>query len=161
MVAYGSSARHFTQSSFSNSSPWTSKFPYSSMGWQITYSAEGFLTLSSVAEAYTGYEGSPGNGVALFRAAGNFVIPDNYKFILNTTAAEWKGVEGAPWFVQLQISTYSGSNTVFKLCLPQYLPDVRRLACTLHNKDSGAYRGSQAIDDSRNIGPIEYVPLNR
>jgi hypothetical protein len=108
---------------------------------------------------------SNGAAKALFRDQGDYVVKDDHKFILNTSAATWYGVEGEPWFVPLQISTYAPSNTVLKICFHKYSPSagtqtVRRLACTLHNKDTGAYRGTQVLDDSRGLGVTEYLPLN-
>ncbi len=40
------------------------------------------------------------------------------------------------------------------------LRPLRRLSCTLHNRDTGAYRGVQVLDDSRGLGVTEYLPLN-
>ena len=37
---------------------------------------------------------------------------------------------------------------------------VRRLACTLRDKDTGQYRGTQVLDDSRGKGVTEYLPPN-
>lgn len=135
------------------------KYPEGSVEFNIAY-PNGVFALGGTMTAY-----SNGAATALVRPDGDFVIKDDHKFILNTSAATWEGVEGQPWFVQLQISTFSGSDTVFKICLHESFPSagtqtVRRLACTLHNKDTGAYRGTQVLDDSRNLGAVEYLPPN-
>lgn len=82
-----------------------------------------------------------------------FVIRDNDKLTLNTTIAQWRA---EPNFVQLQVSTFDPSNTVFRLCLHLRLDLVRRLACTLHDKDTALLRGAQILDDSAGLGGIEY-----
>lgn len=86
-----------------------------------------------------------------------FVIRDNDKLTLNTTIAEWR-LE--PNFVQLQVSTYDPSPAVFRLCLHLRLGAaqdvVRRLACSLHDKDTALLRGVQILDDSAGIGGMEY-----
>jgi hypothetical protein len=60
--------------------------------------------------------------------------------------------------VQLQVSDFDPSATVFRLCLHHRLDEVRRLACTLHDRDSAAYRGVQIRDDN-GLGTIEYQTL--
>jgi len=117
---------------------------------------------------------SNGEQVPLVRADGDFEIEDDMKFILDTSAATWKGVEGKEqYFLQLQVSSFhpdgategEASEFIFKLCMHEYFPSgksaiVRRLACTLHNRDTGAYMGTQVLDDSRGLGSTEYLPLN-
>jgi hypothetical protein len=135
------------------------KYPEGSVEFSIVY-PNGVFALGGTITTW-----SNGAAKALVRKAGDFVIKDDLKFILNTSAATWEGVEGEPWFVQLQISTYAPSNTVFKICMHEYFPTagtqtLRRLACTLHNKDTGQYRGTQVLDDSRGLGVTEYLPVN-
>ena len=135
------------------------KFPEGTVSFNIVYPG-GVFALGKEMTSW-----SNGSATALFRESGDFVIKDDHKFILNTSAATWYGVEGSPWFVQLQISTFAPSNTVFKICMHEYFPTagsqtVRRLACTLHNKDTGQYRGTQVLDDSRGLGVTEYLPPN-
>lgn len=130
------------------------KYPQSSMDFAVVYPG-GVFALGKTVTTY-----SNGQSKALVRDE-DFVIKDDLKFILNTSAATWKGVEGDPYFLQLQVSTYAPSSTVFKVCMHQYFPGVRRLACTLHDKDSGDYKGTQVLDDSRQLGSTEYLPLNK
>ncbi len=132
--------------------------PHASVMFEIDYT-DGVSTLGKTISTYSGSIEK-----ALSRPEGDFVIKDDDKFILNTSAATWYGVEGEKdWFVQLQISTFPSSDTVFKLCLHQYFPSsvtgtVRRLSCTLHDKVTGSFRGNQMYDDSRGLGATEYVP---
>ena len=129
------------------------KFPQAQVSFNIVYPNNIFAFGKTV----TTY--SDGKEKALTRSD-DFQIRDDHKFILNKTAVQWTGVEGEPYFLQFQISTYAPSNTVFKVCMHEYFPGVRRLACTLHDKDSGQYRGTQVLDDSRGLGTTEYLPLN-
>jgi hypothetical protein len=159
-VNFYTSPTFFSQNSYLTGDFSTqTKFPYGGNDFPVGYSNEGFFTLGRMITAYT-YANGISKATALVRRAGDFEIKDDHKFIIDTTSAEWRGTELDPnAFVQLQIASYSPSNTVFKLCLHQSFGDVRRLACTLHNKDTGVRRGVQVIDDSRNIGQIEYLPL--
>jgi len=160
-VSFYTSPTNFNQYSYltNNQTGQTSVFPYGGNDFPVGYSDDGFFSLGRTITAYT-YVNGISKQTALIRQGGDFEIKDDFKFILDTTSAEWRGTELDPnAFVQLQISSYALSNTVFKLCLHQSFGDVRRLACTLHNKDTGVRRGVQVIDDSRNIGQIEYLPL--
>lgn len=130
------------------------KYPHASTSFQIVY-PNSILALGKTVTTYSDSVEKP-----LVRKEGDFEIKDELKFLLDTSAATWYGVEGEPYFLQLQISTFSASSTVFKMCLHQYFPGVRRLACTLHNKDSGEYMGTQVLDDSRSLGVTEYLPPN-
>lgn len=130
------------------------KYPHASTSFQIVY-PQNIFALGRTVTTY-----SNNAEKALVRTQGDFEIRDDHKFILNISAATWNGVDGEPYFLQLQVSTFSPSSTVFKVCMHQYFPGVRRLACTLHDKDSGAYKGTQVLDDSRQLGSTEYLPLN-
>lgn len=128
-------------------------YPQRSVLLGTSYSAEGRFTLAQ--QATSGYAGDTAF-VSLVRSDGPLEIRDDSKFLLNTTAAEWRGVDGSPDFLQLQISSSAQSNTVFKLCLHMSMEGVRRLACTLHDRNSGSFRGVQVLDDSAGLGVIEY-----
>lgn len=139
------------------------KYPQSNVEFTVGYSNAGYTTLGRSVTTYGNEVQKP-----LIRRGGDFEIRDDDKFLLNTTAAEWRGVEGEPYFLQFQISSFhpkgatqgEASDHIFKLCLHQYTSTVRRLSCTLHNKDNGGYRGVQVLDDSRGLGVTEYLPLN-
>lgn len=81
-----------------------------------------------------------------------FVIRDGDKFTLNTTIAEWR--LGAD-FAQLQVSTLDGEPNVFRLCQHLRLETIKRLACSLHDKDTAVLVGAHILDDSN--GPMEYL----
>jgi hypothetical protein len=139
------------------------KYPYAQVNIAVTFNDEGYTTLGRIANTYSNY------AHAALVMPNEFVIRDDHKFILDTSAAEWKGVEGQPWFVQFQISSFHpegattgpASDFIFKICLHQYTDAVRRLSCTLHDKNTGEYRGVQVLDDSRGLGTTEYLPLNQ
>ena len=82
-----------------------------------------------------------------------FVIRDIDQFQMDTTVAEWRLARN---FMQLQISTFIPSNTVFRLCLHLALDGTKRLSCTLRDKLNGTMRGVQVLDDSAGLGTIEY-----
>ena len=157
-VGFWSGATYFSHYSYpvaydyGNPNP---RYPSGNTGFQVVY-PNGIFALGKTLTTY-------GNSAekALVRSEGDFEIKDDLKFILNRSAATWNGVEGENfWFVQLQISSFGASDTVFKLCLHEYFTGVRRLACTLHNKDTGQYKGTQVLDDSRGLGAVEYLTPN-
>jgi hypothetical protein len=139
------------------------KYPQAQVNFDIGYSNAGYMTLGRTAYTYGNEVQKP-----LVRRGGDFEIRDDDKFIINATAAEWRGVEGEPYFLQFQIASFhpkgatvgEPSDHIFKLCLHQYTATVRRLSCTLHHKDNGEYRGVQVLDDSRGLGVTEYLPPN-
>lgn len=159
-VNFSTGTRNFSQYAFlTNDQYTTTKFPWGGVDFPVGFSNAGFFSLGRTILGFS-YDGNTYKETAMIRQGGDFEIKDDFKFIIDTTSAEWRGTElDRAAFVQLQISSFSASNTVFKLCLHQSFGDVRRLACTLHNKDTGVRRGVQVIDDSRNIGQIEYLPL--
>lgn len=147
-----------------------SKYPEGSLTFDIVFPNSIF----SLGERVISSSGS--GSITLMRDK-PFEIKDDLKFLLDTSAATWKGVEGKEqYFVQLQISSFHpsasapASDFIFKVCLHEYFPAsrnldgkdafVRRLACTLHNKDTGKYVGTQVLDDSRGLGATEYLPVN-
>ena len=131
-------------------------YPPSWVNFGLGLSPSGFMTLSSAAEtSWT----SPTEGDQRFiyqRAEGDFEIRDDFKYLLNKTASEWRHGPGMTYFVQLQLATYPMSDNLYKLCLHQFLGGVRRLACSLHDKDTAELRGVHVIDDSTGEGPVEH-----
>jgi hypothetical protein len=85
-----------------------------------------------------------------------FEIRDDAKFILNAAAAEWVA---APWFVQFQVADDDFPSASFRLCMNMHAPNLRRLSCTIHDKDTGAWRGVHVLDDSQGLGVVEYAPI--
>jgi hypothetical protein len=152
-IGYYLQASYFSHFSYPEKSyqQTSGKYPSASVIFPVNYTS-GELRLGQQITVHSG-----GGDIPLVGTA-EFEIRDSSKVMLNQTSFEWKGVNGAPWFVGFQVNEYAQSNTVFRLCLHQSFPDVRRLACTIHNKDTGAYRGTQVLDDSRNLGVIEYYP---
>jgi hypothetical protein len=137
-------------------------FPSSFLYWDAGYT-DSVYSLKEDLFAFT-TEGPNQTEVALHRKDGTFPIKptDQYKF--NATFAEWRGVEDQQWFVQLQVADYhdpsdgSVSNAAFNFCVHQYLPKVRRLACTIHDRNTGDYLGSRLLDDSNGLGSVTYLP---
>jgi hypothetical protein len=136
------------------------KYPYGAASFKVGFSDEGWFTLGRLAQGTSNVAGRSQKQTAMVRQGGDFEIRDDYKFIIDTTAAEWRGTElDQNAFIQLQIGSYPQSNTAFLLCQHQSFGDVRRRACTIHSRDTGQKRGVAVIDDSRNLGPIEYLPV--
>lgn len=153
-VGYYLNSQYFGQYSYPRNYDYNNpypKYPQAEIQFHLSY-LSGWMALGRQIDTWS-------NGVTapLVRSE-EFEIRDDHKFILNRTAAQWGGVEGNPWFVQLQINEYSASNVVFRLCLHLYLPKVRRLSCTIHERNTGEYRGTEVIDDSRGLGAIRYFP---
>ena len=130
-------------------------YPESLVAFPLVTSPAGYLALA--ASIQVGQAGAQQEIRQVYsREAGAFEIRDDFKFLHNTTVAERRGGPGNADFVQLQVATYALSDAVFKLCLHQSLGAVRRLACTLHDKDTAALRGVHLIDDSTGAGPVEF-----
>jgi hypothetical protein len=109
---------------------------------------------------YVRHDGTQGEIQQLLRRnEGSFRIHDDVKYPLNATLAEWRAPSGGEDFVQLQLATFAPLPEVFKLCLHQSLGEVRRLTCTLHDRQTAAFVGVQAIDDSTNTGPVEFQSI--
>lgn len=133
-------------------------FPVSYMQWDVSYNT-GDFTLAQNMQVYSGNENT-----VLWRPEG-FTIKSDDKFILNQTFAEWKGVTGTDWFVQLQVQDYNGigadpklSTAAFNLCVHMLVPKVRRLSCTIHDRQTGQFRGVRVVEDSNGLGPVEWLP---
>jgi hypothetical protein len=131
-------------------------YPASTIVFPLLLGRGGLTSLGSF--IYVRQLGTQGEIQELFRRSeGSFKIHDNFKYLLNTTAAEWRDSSGNDDFVQLQLATFPPSDAVFKLCLHQSLGEVRRLTCTLHDRQTAERVGVHVIDDSTSSGPVEFV----
>jgi hypothetical protein len=133
-------------------------YPASTVVFPLQFRRSESVSLGSfIYVRHGGTQGTQGEAQQLLRRdEGSFRIHDNFKYPLNATIAEWRGLSGDEDFVQLQLATYPLSDAVFKLCLHQSLGEVRRLTCTLHDRQTAARVGVHAFDDSTGAGPVEF-----
>ena len=147
---------HFTFASLENNF-YPNNFRAASANWPVS-NAGGDYALS---KQVTVYLGGRNEQIPLVRSEELQIRADD-KFILNQTFARWSG-SGTPWFLQLQVQDYSSpgqqnSSPSFNFCVHMIVPNVRRLSCTLHDRLTGKYRDARILDDSDNLGAIEYLP---